>query len=179
AIVEHHLARAGAAGRAGAVFRRTDAREAIGPVLAAVRGLSGGRDVAIEASFHGDAHVAMDAQDLQEVVGNLLDNAVKWARSRVVLTLEAVTGALDVLVDDDGPGIPDAARAQAMARGTQLDTASPGSGLGLAIVRDIAALYRIGFDLEASPLGGVRARLRIPRAAAGNVPFTISSEERP
>ena len=67
-------------------------------------------------------------------------------------------------VDDDGPGIPEEARAEAMARGTQLDEASQGSGLGLAIVRDIAALYRIDFTLEESPAGGLRVRLELPRA---------------
>jgi signal transduction histidine kinase len=162
-IVDHHLARAAAAGRAGG-FRRTRLRDAIEPVIDAVSAMHRGRRIAVERHLASDVTVAVDAQDLQELIGNLLDNAVKWARSRVeVHALETPTG-VRLAVDDDGPGIPPEARERVVARGTQLDQTAQGSGLGLAIVRDITALYGIRFTLADSAIGGLRATLEIPRA---------------
>lgn len=165
-IVDHHLARAAAAGRAGGIYHRTRLQEAAEPVLEAVRALHRSRPVQLDVHFDGDPEVPIDAQDLQELIGNLLDNAMQWARQRVQLRCLSNHGGATVRlqVDDDGPGIPPEARAEAMARGTQLDEASQGSGLGLAIVRDIAALYRIDFALDESPAGGLRVRLELPRA---------------
>ena len=165
-IVEHHLARAAAAGRAGGVYHRTRLQEAAEPVLEAVRGMHRDRRVQLDVHFDGDPEVPVDAQDLQELIGNLLDNAMKWARGRVQLRCVSNHDGPTVRlqVDDDGPGIPVEARAEVMARGTQLDEASQGSGLGLAIVRDIAALYRIEFALDESPSGGLRVRLELPRS---------------
>ena len=111
-----------------------------------------------------------EAQDLQEMVGNLLDNAGKWATSRVVLTLGLETGGaglpefLILSVDDDGPGLPADLREQAVKRGRRLDETKPGSGLGLSIVADLAAVHAGEFTLADSPLGGLRARLRLPAA---------------
>ncbi len=111
-----------------------------------------------------------EAQDLQEMVGNLLDNAGKWAASRVVLTLGLEAGGaglqdfLILSVDDDGPGLPADLREQAVKRGRRLDETKPGSGLGLSIVADLAAVHAGEFTLDDSPLGGLRARLRLPAA---------------
>lgn len=165
-IVDHHLARAAAAGRAGSIYHRTRLQAAAEPVLEALRAMHRDRRVQLDVHFDGDPEVPVDAQDLQELIGNLLDNAMKWARQRVQLRCISQHGGATVRlqVDDDGPGIPPGARAEAMARGTQLDEASQGSGLGLAIVRDIAALYRIDFALEESPAGGLRVRLELPRS---------------
>lgn len=165
-IVEHHLARAAAAGRAAGIYHRTRLQEAAGPVLEAVRGLHRERRVELDVRFDADTEVLVDAQDLQELIGNLLDNAMKWAHRRVQLRTTTGETAVRLQVDDDGPGIPPEARAQVLARGTQLDEGSQGSGLGLAIVRDIAALYQIGFGLEQSPDGGLRAWLELPRSPA-------------
>ena len=165
-IVDHHLTRAAAAGRAGGRFHRTDLRGAIQPVIDAVRGISRDRGVNIHLRFEGEVEVAVDPHDLQELVGNLLENAVKWAVSRVELSIAETANEVLLCVDDDGPGIPDHARPRAVDRGTQLDQRSQGSGLGLAIVRDIAALYRIDFQLGDSGAGGLRAVLTLPRSAA-------------
>nr|WP_295941334.1 sensor histidine kinase [uncultured Acidovorax sp.] len=116
---------------------------------------------------------AGEAQDLQEMLGNLLDNACKWARSAVRLQVQLLPAGsepaqpqLVVAVEDDGPGIDAAQRAQALERGVRLDETVPGTGLGLAIVQDLAALYGGRLDLEPAGLGGLRATLTLPAANA-------------
>jgi len=101
-------------------------------------------------------------EDLDEMLGNLLDNACKWARTRVRLTCSKEGAQVLIIVDDDGPGIETSMREAIMQRGVRADQAAPGSGLGLAIVRDIAEIYRGSISLEASPMGGARARLSLP-----------------
>ncbi|MBN9627601.1 MAG: histidine kinase [Acidovorax sp. SCN 65-28] len=116
---------------------------------------------------------AGESQDLQEMLGNLLDNACKWARSAVRLQAQLLPAGsepaqpqLVVAVEDDGPGINAAQRAQALERGVRLDETVPGTGLGLAIVQDLAALYGGRLDLEPAGLGGLRATLTLPAANA-------------
>jgi signal transduction histidine kinase len=108
---------------------------------------------------------AGEAQDLQEMLGNVLDNACKWARSRIEVEVvpEPETDRLRVVIDDDGPGLDEAQREQVFERGVRLDERTPGSGLGLAIVREVALLYRGTVSLDRSPLGGLRLTLRLPR----------------
>ena len=115
--------------------------------------------------------VAGEAQDLQEMLGNLLDNACKWARSAVRLQVQllpagsnAAQPRMVVAVEDDGPGIDAAQRAQALERGVRLDEAVPGTGLGLAIVQELATLYGGRLDLQPAGLGGLRAALTLPAA---------------
>ena len=105
------------------------------------------------------------------MLGNLLDNAGKWARANVCVQLAIDPAAeaggqdfLHVTIDDDGPGLAEDQRAQAMKRGRRLDETKPGSGLGLSIVADLAAVYAGQFSLSASPEGGLRAILRLPAA---------------
>ena len=97
------------------------------------------------------------------MLGNVIDNACKWARSRVTIeSHDRADDRVDVMVDDDGPGIAASMRDAVLQRGVRIDEAAPGSGLGLAIVRDLAELYGGAITLEASPLGGLRARLTLP-----------------
>ena len=96
------------------------------------------------------------------MLGNLLDNACKWAKSRVSVESSSAGGRLVVLIDDDGAGIAPALRESVLQRGIRADEAAPGSGLGLAIVRDLAELYGGSISLEESPAGGLRARLDLP-----------------
>ncbi|MBI5314074.1 MAG: sensor histidine kinase, partial [Methylocystis sp.] len=106
-----------------------------------------------------------ERQDLEEMIGNLLDNAGKWAKSRVTIDV-CVEGAsrptLRVTIDDDGPGLAAHLRAAATQRGRRLDETKPGSGLGLSIVVDLAAAYGGSLQLDDSPSGGLRAELRLP-----------------
>jgi signal transduction histidine kinase len=107
---------------------------------------------------------AGEEQDLQEMVGNLLDNAYKWASRRVHIRAQCDAGHITITVEDDGPGIASDLRDSALARGVRLDENAPGSGLGLAIVSDLAGLYGGHLSLDASPLGGLMARLCLPLA---------------
>ena len=103
-----------------------------------------------------------DAGDLEEMAGNLLDNACKWARSRVQVS-SAIDGRLVVIdVYDDGMGLDESMRVRVLQRGVRADEAAPGSGFGLAIVSDLATAYGGSIALHRSPDGGVRARLTLP-----------------
>ncbi len=106
--------------------------------------------------FHGDA------QDLEEMLGNVIDNACKWAKQEVQIRGERLGNNWRVIVEDDGPGIPEGQETVVIQRGRRLDEATPGTGLGLDIVFDIAVLYGGSLHLERSPLGGVRAVLEWP-----------------
>src|SRR5262249_57168343 len=103
-------------------------------------------------------------EDLEEMLGNLLDNACKWARSRVQVTATAAldTSRIAIDVDDDGVGLDPAMRDRVLRRGVRADEGAPGSGLGLAIVRELAEAYGGAIALDRSPTGGVRARLVLP-----------------
>ena len=105
-----------------------------------------------------------EEQDLQEMLGNLLDNACKWAEKRVVLSVASAGEAWVLLLDDDGCGIPPSLRERVLRRGERADEQVVGSGLGLSIVADLVRLYGGVLELDASPLGGLRVRLSLPRA---------------
>ena len=125
-----------------------------------------GRGLELAVSTVPGLNFQGEKQDLEEMVGNLLDNACKWAKSRVQLEATKANGSrhFTVLVDDDGPGLTAAEREKAVKRGQRLDESKPGSGLGLSIVADLAHLYKGRFQLEPSPQGGLRARLELPAA---------------
>jgi signal transduction histidine kinase len=108
-----------------------------------------------------DANVRAAREDLDEMLGNLLENACKWARERVAVSAVCDGGSVVVMVDDDGKGIAPELRDAVLKRGVRADEAAPGSGLGLAIVRDLADLYGGSITLATSPLGGLRAELRL------------------
>jgi signal transduction histidine kinase len=139
------------------------------PVLVSVQGLTrtvekiyAARALAIEVDVSPEHFVRGQREDLEEMLGNLLDNGCKWARSKVKIGSVQEIGAVVLIVDDDGPGLAVAMREQVLQRGVRADEAAPGSGLGLAIVRDLANLYEGTIWLEDSPMGGLRARLRLP-----------------
>jgi signal transduction histidine kinase len=106
-----------------------------------------------------------DGQDLEEMLGNLMDNACKWARSRVRVSGSRNRQHLLLAVEDDGPGIARSDREEVLLRGRRLDEFTVGTGLGLAIVRDLAELYRGSLELTRSGLGGLRATLDLPATA--------------
>jgi signal transduction histidine kinase len=164
--ITHHLDRARLAARSGVIGDTTD----VGPVLEALRRtlgrIYGERGIALEVATSPGLKFQGEKQDFEEMVGNLLDNACKWAGSRVTAHAEPVRGSTSftVVVDDDGPGLTEAERVRAQKRGQRLDESKPGSGLGLSIVADLAHLYKGRFELEPSPEGGLRARLTLPAA---------------
>ena len=120
------------------------------------------RGIAIEVNIAGDHCVRGQREDLDEMLGNLLDNACKWARSRGAIDASSSGAAVVITVDDDGPGLEPSMRDVVLQRGVRADEAGPGSGLGLAIVRDLAELYGGSISLGTAPMGGLRARLELP-----------------
>jgi len=162
--VDYHLAhaRAAAAGTApGAWCRVADPTERL--VRTLLR-LHAGRGIVIDSNIPSDHAVRAQREDLEEMLGNLLDNACKWAKSRVSIGSSVEGLNIAIVIDDDGLGLDPAKRDLVLKRGVRADEAAPGSGLGLAIVRDLAELYGGSITLETSPLGGLRARLQLPRA---------------
>ena len=162
--VDHHLARARAIGRRAAAQSRASVWESLEAVQRAVDRLY--ENVTVDIAGDHEAQVRVERQDLDEMVGNLIENAAKYGGGRVFVTVEPKNGHVDILVEDDGPGIPEDRRGELFTRGARLDTTGkPGTGLGLAIVRDVAEIYGGKIHIEESEdLGGVLARLSLPSA---------------
>jgi signal transduction histidine kinase len=160
AVVQRQLASGGAAD-----FR---ARSAIAPAARALANMLGSvhrdRRVAIHVEVDEALRFPGAGEDLEELLGNLLDNACKWARSHVQVGATETPEGLSLWVDDDGPGIDSEAAEQALQRGVRLDEQVPGSGLGLAIVQDLLEAHGGSLALQRSPLGGLRARATLPAA---------------
>lgn len=162
--IDHYLARARTAGSAKVLGARTEVQPAAEDLRRTLARIYAGKGVAIELTVSPGASFRGERQDLEELLGNLMDNACKWARSRVAVAATEADGTLTVLVDDDGPGLTEAEQAALFRRGQRLDESVPGTGLGLAIVRDMAELYGGAIALDRAPLGGLRARLTLPAA---------------
>src|SRR5262245_9638969 len=160
--VDYHLAQARAAASGAAPGARTAILESADGLARTLMRLHADRGVTIQLDVSPDHTVRGQREDLDEMLGNLLDNACKWARARIVVSSTASNGSVSVTVDDDGPGIDPSMRAMVLQRGVRADEAAPGSGLGLAIVRDLAEVYGGSIALDSSPLGGLRARLQLP-----------------
>jgi signal transduction histidine kinase len=162
--VDHHLVRARAAAAAGVLGVRTELAPVVDDLVRTLARIHGRSGIDIEADCPAGLHFQGERQDLEEMLGNLLDNACKWGRTLARITAADEGERVVVLVDDDGAGLPDEARREVPTRGTRLDETTPGSGLGLSIVRDLAELYGGTLELERSPEGGLRARLALPAA---------------
>ncbi|WP_298670175.1 ATP-binding protein [uncultured Sphingomonas sp.] len=161
--VDHHLARARAVGRRGSAHSRARVWQSIESVERAVQRLY--PHVRIDMDGEKDLVAHIERQDLDEIVGNLVENAAKYGGGSVFVTVGAHSGFVEIMVEDDGTGIPEAERIRMFDRGTRLDTGKPGTGLGLAIVRDVAEIYEGTVRLEESEdLGGLLVRLRLPMA---------------
>jgi len=120
------------------------------------------RDIQLRWTAPSDCRLPWDREDMLELLGNLLDNACKWANSEVVLSIERSAAGYRLRVDDDGPGIPAAERALVLDRGTRLDERAEGHGLGLGIVRDILSAWGGTLSLQDSPLGGLQVQIELP-----------------
>lgn len=162
--VDVHLARARASGAAPALGGSTPVLPAAEALARTLARLHAGRGVAIAVDGDRAAAFRGEVQDLQEMLGNLMDNACKWAAQRVVVTVARQAGRVVVQVDDDGPGLPADRAAEVMRRGVRLDELVEGDGLGLAIVGELAGLYGGTLELGRSPMDGLRATLSLPAA---------------
>ena len=161
--IDHHLARARAVGRRGSALSRAAVWPAMQAVERAVSRLY--PHVRIDIAGDPDLTARIERQDLDEILGNLVENAAKYGGGSVFLTAEAQAGCIDILIEDDGAGIAETDRARLFERGARLDTGKPGTGLGLAIVRDVVEIYEGTVTLEESEdLGGLMVRLRLAAA---------------
>jgi signal transduction histidine kinase len=122
------------------------------------------RNVEIISAGAAALAFAGEREDLQEMLGNLMENACQWAQGKVRVGVQDMGTQVRLSIDDDGPGLPPERRAEVMARGGRLDESKPGSGLGLAIVADMAGLYQGRLSLHESPMGGLSAQLELPLA---------------
>jgi signal transduction histidine kinase len=169
--VTRHLERARLAARVAVLGTVTEVRPVVSSLARTMQKIHHDRGIAIDIMAPEDARFRGEQQDLEEMVGNLLDNACKWAQSRVAVETfadrsgaSAERRAIRIVVDDDGPGLTPQQREQVARRGRRLDETKPGSGLGLSIVVELASLYGGGLSLGTAPIGGLRAELLLPGA---------------
>jgi signal transduction histidine kinase len=163
--VDHYLSRARAAGALDVLGNRTDVKGVVNDLARVLTRMHTEKKLNIEVKVPVGLTFRGEREDLEEMAGNLIENACKWAQTRVVIESAALDDRRFVLtVADDGPGLPPDERARALERGERVDETVPGTGLGLSIVHDIAKLYGGDISLQESPMGGLLARLELPRA---------------
>lgn len=167
--VERHLERARIAARPTVVGSLTEVVPVVTALARTMEKLQQEKGIAVSVSAPERARFRGEEPDLEEMVGNLVDNACKWAQSRVAIEVVSERSntqrdgtVVRIVVDDDGPGLSPSEREQVALRGRRLDETKPGSGLGLSIVVELARLYGGGLNLGTAPLGGLRAELMLP-----------------
>ena len=167
-IVKYQLKRAAASGGSGLGAAPVEVRQALEALRAALLKVYAERAVACDLSVADGLVFVGDREDLTEIAGNLLDNAFKWARSRVRVTVERIAKAssrrdgLSIVVEDDGPGVPRAERARVLQRGARLDERVSGQGIGLSVVSELVQVNGGAIEIGDSPLGGARIEVRLP-----------------
>ncbi len=167
--VTRHLERARIAARTAVMGSITDVVPVINSLARTMEKTHHDKSLAIALDLPAEARFRGERADLEEMAGNLVDNAYKWASSRVAIEVGLEQPApgkhvVRIVVDDDGPGLTAAERAQVTRRGQRLDQSKPGSGLGLSIVVELATLYGGNLTLGSSPIGGLRTELTLPAA---------------
>jgi signal transduction histidine kinase len=164
--IDYHLAHARAAASGATPGARCAILPAAEGLARTLLRLHAEKGLRIDVEVPPEQTARVEKEDLEEMLGNLLDNACKWARGRVIISASSAGPSVVVTVDDDGPGLEPSMRQRVLQRGVRADEAAPGSGFGLAIVRDLAELYSGSIELEDSPLGGLRATLTLPATNA-------------
>jgi signal transduction histidine kinase len=160
--IDYHLAQARSAAFSGSPAARASIAASVEGLVCVLQRLHFERGLRIEIDAPASHTFRGQREDLEEMLGNLLDNACKWARTVVKLTSSKRGEQIVIVVDDDGPGINPSIQEAILQRGIRADETVPGSGLGLAIVRDVAEIYGGSISLAKSPMGGARARLTLP-----------------
>jgi signal transduction histidine kinase len=165
--IDHYLQRARMAAQRGSVVFRAPVDPVLERMVRVMAKLK--PEVEIDYSAGSEPVFAGEQEDLEEIVGNLMENAMKWGRKRVRVGLddgaEGDPGSFEIVIEDDGPGIPEGKAREALIRGRRLDETKPGTGLGLAIVADIVSEYEGNLALERSELGGLKVVVRLRKAA--------------
>ena len=159
--IARSLARMRAAASADAVHMNSDVTQAAERMERLFRAMPETRDKTFIVEL-AEAYAAVDPHDLEEILGNLLDNAFKWCATTVRLSVRHCGSTVEISIEDDGPGIPKQEREKVMEPGARLDTAVPGTGIGLSIVVDLADAYGGGLTLSVSDLGGLKSCVTLP-----------------
>lgn len=176
-LIGYHLRRARGAGRANLLGARTSVVEVAEDIVTVLRGVARDRGVSIGVDCPEELHFAGDREDLEEILGNLVENAVAWAHGRVDITAEADGSAMVLKVSDDGPGIPEESHAHVLARGARLDETTNGSGLGLGIVADLVALNEGTLAFARPQDGGLVVSVSLSLALTATNPRLASAEK--
>jgi signal transduction histidine kinase len=164
--IRHHLGRARTAALNGPVRAQTSIAPRLQDLGDVLRKINSDKSVAFSMSVATDLAVASEQQDFDEMAGNLLDNAFKWARNKVTIHASRESAMVVLVVEDDGAGLTPVQQTQVLRPGERLDEGAPGFGFGLSISSELAELYGGEIALGASPLGGLCVTLRLPAAGA-------------
>ncbi len=171
--IHHHLDRARMAAQTNVIGAVTPVAPVIEGILRVMRKVHDGRGITIKEDIAPDLRFRGEKQDLEEIVGNLVDNACKWASGRVVILARSDMASgeprLHLTIDDDGPGLPGESRQRALRRGARLDESKPGSGLGLSIVFELVELYGGSVSLDDATAGGLSAQVYLPAVDKSDV----------
>ncbi len=162
--VDHYLSRARTYGTEKVLGFRSSVRTVTEDLVFVMQRIYQGKELVFDLFLLQDCWFKGEVQDLEEMLGNLMDNACKWAKNRVLIECSSQDTRLQIRVEDDGPGIAEAEYKSVLRRGYKLDESKPGHGQGLGIVNDIAALYGGSLTLSRSELGGLRVELDLPSA---------------
>lgn len=163
--VDHHLRRARAAARGQTIGVKTSINETLNSLTRTLERIYREKDLDIQVAMNDGLEFRGEKRDLEEMAGNLLDNACKWTKGKVGVTVDVpddMEARVRIIVDDDGPGIDPEKYTAVLKRGERLDEATPGSGFGLSIVNDLAKAYKGSLALDKSPMGGLRTILIVP-----------------
>jgi signal transduction histidine kinase len=161
--VDYHLAHARAAASGATPGARCSVAVSADGLIRTLLRLHADRGIRIEPAIPPEHAVQAEREDVDEMLGNLLDNACKWAKACITIASREDESGVVITVEDDGPGLNPDQRDLVLQRGVRADEGASGSGLGLAIVRDLAELHGGSIVLDKSPLGGLQARLKLPR----------------
>jgi len=167
-VVDYQLRRAAATGPRSLALRGLNIRPVAQELATSLARLHQQRAIHCELSIAEDCAYPIESADLYELLGNLMDNAWKWARSRIIVRAESAAGSFTLSVEDDGPGIAAAERERVLARGVRADSRGqqPGHGIGLAVVSDIVHLYGGQLTIDRSPAGGARFTINLPKTSS-------------
>jgi signal transduction histidine kinase len=160
--IDYHLAHARASASGGNPSARCHVLTSADGLARTMLTIHADRHLAIDVHVSHEHFARTQREDLDEMLGNLIDNACKWAKARVEVRSTITGGTVVIAVEDDGPGLAEGLRETVLQRGVRADEAAPGSGLGLAIVADLVELYGGSIALGSSSLGGLRATLELP-----------------
>jgi signal transduction histidine kinase len=166
ASIRHHLARARAAAPGRPDRQATPLRPHVADLTDTLARIHGDRTLSVEIAVETDIAVACDPQDLDEMLGNLLDNAWRWASAAIRIAATTTGAIVTLTITDDGPGLSEEAREAALVAGRRLDERGDGHGFGLSITRELAELYGGALTLDEAAGGGLAATLTLPRAVA-------------